>query len=153
VGLTTCGGAHNLAGAVFGVRSDSTNGEAYEPPHERGGEAVIVDLRIYTIKPSGIPTWLAYYKDHGWPLQQEHLQNCLGWFSVKEGRQDQLIHLWAYQDQADRERRRDALYADPRWQAYVRGVWEMDLMVSLENRFLTPTDFSPLPTLEPLALN
>lgn len=108
---------------------------------------MIVDMRTYTIKPSGLTAWLTFYEEKGWPLQQAYLGNCLGWYTVKEGRQDQVVHLWAYQSQADREQRRDALYADPAWQDYVRGMLEMDLMVSLENKFLTPTAFTPAPLL------
>jgi|BogFormECP04_OM1_1039644.scaffolds.fasta_scaffold45342_1 hypothetical protein len=66
---------------------------------------MIVDHRTYTIKPSGILGWLALYYEKGWPLQQKYLGNCLGFYLVKEGRQDQVVHLWAYQSQADREAR------------------------------------------------
>jgi hypothetical protein len=69
--------------------------------------------------------------------------NRLGWYLVKEGRQDQVVHLWAYQSQADREARRDAVYANPAWQDYVREVMAMDFLVSWENKLLTPTWFSP----------
>ena len=54
-----------------------------------------------------------------------------------------MVHLWAYQSQADREARRDALYADPAWQDYLREVMAMDFLVSWENKLLTPTWFSP----------
>jgi hypothetical protein len=54
-----------------------------------------------------------------------------------------VVHLWAYQSQADREERRDALYADPAWQDYLREVLAMDFLVSWEDKLLTPTWFSP----------
>jgi NIPSNAP len=54
-----------------------------------------------------------------------------------------VVHLWAYQSQADREARRGALYANPAWQDYVREVMAMDFLVSCENKLLTPTWFSP----------
>jgi hypothetical protein len=104
---------------------------------------MIVDHRTYTIKPSGIPGWLSLYYEKGWPLQQKYPGNCLGFYLVKEGRQDQVVHLWAYQSQADREARRDALYADPAWQDFVREVMAMDFLVRWENKLLTPTWFSP----------
>jgi hypothetical protein len=104
---------------------------------------MIVDHRTYTIKPSGILGWLSLYYEKGWPLQQRYLGNCLGFYLVKEGRQDQVVHLWAYQSQADREARRDALYADPAWQDYLREILATDFLVSWENKLLTPTWFSP----------
>jgi hypothetical protein len=54
-----------------------------------------------------------------------------------------VVHLWAYQSQADREARRDALYADPAWQDYLREILATDFLVSWENKLLTPTWFSP----------
>ena len=55
--------------------------------------------------------------------------------------------MWAYESQGDRERRRDAMNADPAWQAYMRRAKESGLLVSMQNRFLKPTDFSPAITL------
>ena len=104
---------------------------------------MIVDHRTYTIKPTGLVAWLTLYYEKGWPLQQQYLGNCLGWYMVKEGRQDQVVHLWAYRSQADREARREALYADPAWGRYLQEMLGMDLLVSWENKFLTPTWFSP----------
>jgi hypothetical protein len=51
------------------------------------------------------------------------------------------VHLWQYQDLADRERRRDAMEADPEWQVYRRIALEEDTLVDMENQILKPAPF------------
>jgi len=48
-----------------------------------------------------------------WPLQQKYLGRCLGWFTTVEGELNTVVHIWGYEDQGDRERRRNAMAADP----------------------------------------
>jgi len=105
---------------------------------------MIVDLRIYTIRPGKIAEFVALYKSEGWPLQQQYLGRCLGWFVSAEGPLNQVVHLWGYESQADRETRRNAMAADPAWAAYLKKSAELGLLVAQENRFLRPTDFSPV---------
>ena len=105
---------------------------------------MIVDLRIYTIRAGRVAEFVKTYQEHAWPLQQKHLGRCLGWYTSAEGPLNQVVHLWGYDSQADRERRRDAMAADPAWQAYLARSTEMGLLVAQENRFLKPTAFSPV---------
>ncbi len=105
---------------------------------------MIVDLRIYTCRPNRTGEFVAIYKELGWPLQQQYLGRCLGWFTTQEGQLNQVVHLWGYDSQADREARRAALAADPAWSAYLARVAQADMLVSMENRILRPTDFSPV---------
>ncbi len=104
---------------------------------------MIVDLRIYKCKPNRMNDWVALYKEMAWPLQQKYLSRCLGWYTTVEGELNCVVHLWAYDDQGDRERRRTAMAADPGWQAFLARGKEIDALVSQENRILRPTDFMP----------
>jgi hypothetical protein len=104
---------------------------------------MIVDLRIYKCKPGRMNDWVALYKEKGWPLQQKYLGKCLGWYTTVEGELNCVVHLWQYADQGDREKRRNAMAADPGWQAFSKAAKELDALVSQQNRFLKPTDFSP----------
>lgn len=108
---------------------------------------MIVDLRIYTCKPNYLADFVALYKEHAWPLQQKYLGNCIGWYTTAEGTLNQVVHMWAYESQADRERRRDAMAADPAWQGYLARAKEAGYLVSMENRLVKPTDFAPQITL------
>ena len=105
---------------------------------------MIVDMRIYTCHPGRLNDWVALYKEHGWALQQKYLGRCVGWYVTAEGPLNTLVHLWAYEDQGDRERRRNAMMADPGWQEFLRRSRESGALVAQENRFLRPTDFSPI---------
>ena len=74
---------------------------------------MIVDLRIYTCLPNRVAEFVALYEEKGWPIQQKHLGNCVGWYTTIEGALNTIVHMWGYADQADRERRRAAMAADP----------------------------------------
>jgi hypothetical protein len=50
-----------------------------------------------------------------------------------------VIHLWAYLDAAEREKRRGVLAADPHWQAYLPKI--RPLMLVQETRILKPAPF------------
>lgn len=104
---------------------------------------MIIDLRIYTTKPNRTADFVALYKELAWPLQQKYLGRCLGWTTTIEGQLNQVVHMWAYDSQADREARRGAMAADPAWGAYLAAAAKADILVHMENRLLRPTDFSP----------
>ena len=105
---------------------------------------MIVDMRIYTVKPGRVGDFVALYKEFAWPLHQKYLGRCLGWYTGLEGQLNQVVHLWGFESQADRESRRAELAKDPAWQDYLRRMGEGGLLLHTENRFITPTDFSPV---------
>jgi hypothetical protein len=104
---------------------------------------MIVDLRIYTCKAERMAAWIALYKEHAWPLQQKYLGRCLGWYTTVEGRLNTVVHMWAYDSQADRETRRAAMAQDPGWQEFVKKSVELGAFMAQENNILRPVDFSP----------
>ncbi len=105
---------------------------------------MILDLRIYTTKPNRTAEFVAIYKEHAWPLQQKYLGRCVAWNTTIEGQLNQVVHIWAYDSQADREARRTAMAADPGWGVYLSTLAKADIMLTMENRILKPCDFSPL---------
>jgi hypothetical protein len=105
---------------------------------------MIVDLRIYTCKPNRMNEFVKMYEEFAWPLQQKHLGRCLGWYTTVEGPLNRVVHMWGYDSQADREQRRNALAADPAWQNYLDASLKRDLLVTMQNRILKPTSFSPV---------
>lgn len=111
--------------------------------HNPQAPAMIIDLRIYTTRPNRTAEFVAIYKELAWPLQQKYLGRCLTWGTTVEGQLNQVVHVWAYDSQADREARRTAMAADPAWGAYLAAVAKADVLVSMENRMVKPTDFSP----------
>jgi len=61
---------------------------------------MIVDLRIYTCLPNRVAEFVELYEKMGWPLQQKHLGNCVGWYTTIEGELNTVVHMWGYEDQA-----------------------------------------------------
>lgn len=103
---------------------------------------MIVEMRIYTIEPGKTTVWLEYYEKHGLPIQQRLLGTLIGFFTSEIGTLNQVTHLWAYDSLAEREQKRAAMYKDPDWLAYLKDA--PGVVLSMENRILTPTRFSPL---------
>lgn len=99
----------------------------------------IVDQRIYTFHGGKLQSFLKLYEAEGMPTQSKHLGNCIGFYFSDIGPQNQVVHLWAYADLADRQRRRQALQSDPHWQVYLSK--SAPLVVSMENAILRPTPF------------
>jgi len=104
---------------------------------------MILDHRTYTLHPGKLNDYLRLYESEGWAVQTEHLGAPYGWFVSHDiGELNQIIHIWKYEDLADRERRRGKLFADPRWLAYLPKV--QALMQHQSNKILRGTPFFPI---------
>jgi hypothetical protein len=102
---------------------------------------MIVEERIYTAIPGKAQEYVRRYQEEGLAIQRPILGNLLGYFTSEIGTLNQIVHLWAYQDLADRAARRAKLLSDPRWKAYSATV--VPLLLSQENKILVPAPFSP----------
>ena len=111
---------------------------------------MIIDHRLYTLRPDKLRMWMDNWARVALPLQQELLGTFLGMYTTEVGPNlSEVIHMWAYESMGDREQRRDRMMADPRWQAYQAGTAAMAPFVSTSSRIIRPTAFSP--RLQPLA--
>ena len=79
---------------------------------------MIVDLRTYTMVPGRLNAWLKLYETDGYPIHVRHLGKPMGIFTTDVGTLNQVVFFWRFESQADRERRREALEADPDWISY-----------------------------------
>lgn len=104
---------------------------------------MIVDHRIYTLRPGAVQPFLEMFEREGLPLYQHYCGKLLGYYVSDSGELNQVIHLWSYESVEDRERRRAALYRDARWTAFLDAA--LPLIVRQESRLLKPTRFSPTP--------
>jgi len=105
---------------------------------------VIFDLRIYTLHNNKFAAWLKLYEEHGHPAQVKHCGEPVFYATSEVGELNQVVHVWKYASQADREKRRDALMADPAFQAYLQKSRELGAHQRQECRILKSTSFSPL---------
>ena len=103
---------------------------------------MIIDERTYTLHPGKLADLLKLYEAEGKPAQWKHLGDPVGWFYTDVGVLNQIVHLWRYENYADREARRAAMSADPAFKAYLAKATPM--IAKMENRILVPAAFSPL---------
>jgi hypothetical protein len=103
---------------------------------------MIVDLRTYTLKPGAMPAYLKAYGNNGWPIQLKYLPKCAGYYVVDIGVQNRVVHLWEYEDIAQRAKCRAAMEADAAWNGY-RAASSI-FMMAQENRIMKPAPFWPM---------
>ncbi len=103
---------------------------------------MIVEERTYTLHPGKTVAYLKAYEEVGLDVQRAILGNLIGYFTTEIGTLNQIVHMWGYEDMADRQARRSKLLEDPTWQSYVETI--RPLVIHQENRILVPTSFSPI---------
>lgn len=103
---------------------------------------MIIDHRTYTIQTGLIRDFLSLYAAEGLAAQTQHLGPPLGYYTTEVGELNQVVHLWAYIDMADRDRRRAALEADPRWLAYRRKAAAAGQVLRQQTSILKQVDFT-----------
>lgn len=102
------------------------------------------ELRTYTIKPTRLADWLSLYEKEALAVQQEHLGKLIGFFTTEFGGINQVVHIWGYDSLDDRAARRASMAKDSRWAQFSRSNKELDAVVALDSRMMSPTGFSPL---------
>jgi hypothetical protein len=103
---------------------------------------VIVEERTYHVHTGKLPEVVRLYAEEGTQVQQEHLGNLIGAFTVDIGDLSSIVQWWGYDSLAKRERRRALLQADERWKAFLGRL--QPLLHTQRNRILVPTSFSPI---------
>lgn len=104
---------------------------------------MIIDHRLYVIRPHKLAAWLKLWERDALPIQKEMLGTFLGMYLTEVGNLNEVLHLWAYTNMGEREVRRLALLQDPRWQKYLADVTELEAFETPTNRIMRPTAFSP----------
>lgn len=102
---------------------------------------MIYDHRTYVCRPGTIKKHLAIYEEHGKAPQTRHLGQPVLYAVTETGDVNSYVHVWAYEDAADRSRKRAAMQADPDWQAYLQKSAEAGYLVSQNNKILAPVAF------------
>ena len=102
---------------------------------------MLFDVRTYTCRPGGIGKHVALYVEKGMAAQKRHLGEPLFYGLGETGDPNQYVHIWVYEDAADRERKRAAMLADPEWQAYLAASAEAGWLVRQENKLMVNAPF------------
>ncbi len=103
----------------------------------------IYELRTYTLYVGKLGEATEIYQTHGWPVLQKHEKNLIGYFTGDVGGLNQLVHLWRFEDDADRRRFWAEIYADEGFQAFAKLF--RPLIQSQENKLLLAAPWGPTP--------
>jgi hypothetical protein len=103
---------------------------------------MIYEHRTYRLKNGSVGAYLRLVGGEGIAIQRRHLDQLVGYFTTEVGPLNEITHIWAYADLADRDRRRAALLADPEWLAFLPKI--QVLIEEGTNKILAPAPFSPL---------
>ncbi|MFV0358228.1 NIPSNAP family protein [Tropicimonas sp.] len=102
---------------------------------------MIYDVRTYRCRPGTIRKQLTLYGEHGYDIQRRHLGDPVVFGSVETGDVNSYIHIWAYEDAADRAEKRKSMASDPDWQAYLAKSAAAGNLVSQENTIVVSAPF------------
>jgi hypothetical protein len=87
---------------------------------------------------------LKIYEEYGRVAQVKHLGPPLAYLITETGEINTFVHIWKYQNAADRSTRRAAMMADPAWQTYLQKSAEAGYLIKQENKLMIPAAFFPL---------
>jgi hypothetical protein len=87
---------------------------------------------------------MALYEEYGLKAQKRHLGEPLAYLITESGEVNTYVHIWVYQDAADRAARRAAMQADPEWQVFMQKNAEAGYLIAQRNNLMTPASFAPI---------
>jgi len=105
---------------------------------------MLLDVRTYVCRPGTLAAHLALYEAAGKAPQFRCLGAPLCYLKTETGNPNEYVHIWVYENAADREAKRAALWADAEWLAYARRSAELGALESQSNKLMTPVAFCPL---------
>ena len=105
---------------------------------------MLVDHRIYRIKAGMTQPHLDIYEKHGFATQSRHLGEPLAYMYGESGDINTVVHLWVYEDAADRARRRAGMLADPEWKNYQAKLNESGYLLEQKTTLMIPAKFCPI---------
>jgi addiction module HigA family antidote len=99
----------------------------------------LYEIRIYTLKPGGIPATIERWSAH--IAQRTKLSPLVGAWYSEIGALHKWVHIWAYKDAGERFRVRE--------EARSKGIWpppgaNSGIIIKQENMLVVPASFSPL---------
>jgi ABC-type proline/glycine betaine transport system substrate-binding protein len=102
---------------------------------------MIYDHRTYTCRPGTIKKQIALYAEYGYATQVRILGAPVMYAQTETGDVNAFVHIWSYENAADRESRRAQMAADPDWQTYLAKSAEAGYLISQTNKILMPAPF------------
>ncbi|MEM9627121.1 MAG: NIPSNAP family protein [Pseudomonadota bacterium] len=102
----------------------------------------IYELRTYNLYVGKLAEAAETYKAFGWPALEPHSEGRLvGYFTGDVGAMNQIVHLWRFEDDADRRAFWAAVYADEDFKAFAAKI--RPLILSQDNKLLQNAPWGP----------
>jgi hypothetical protein len=102
---------------------------------------MLLDVRTYTLKPGTLKAHFALYEKYGKAPQTRHLGQPHAYLRTETGDPNEYVHIWVYENAADREAKRAAMQSDPDWLDYTKRSAELGALVRQNNKLMIPVDF------------
>ncbi len=103
----------------------------------------IYELRTYTLYVGKLAEAVALYKGEGMPVLEKYQDKLVGYFTGDVGAMNQLIHLWKFDDEADRRRHWAAVMADAGFLAFAAKL--RPLIHDQQNKLMLAAPWGPHP--------
>lgn len=103
----------------------------------------IFELRTYTVVVGKMAEVVELYKTQGWPALAEQPDRLVSYFTGDIGAMNQLVHLWRFEDDADRRAFWAGVFGDPAFMAF--AVKLRPLLASQENKLLLAAPWGKSP--------
>ncbi len=101
----------------------------------------IYELRTYTVVVGKMTDVVELYKSTGWPALSKHPKKLAGYFTGDVGAINQLVHLWKFDDDADRRAFWAGVFGDPDFMAFAKVLRPM--LLSQENKLMLAAPWGP----------
>jgi len=92
------------------------------PPSTSGVSMAIYELRTYSVIVGKMSEVISHYKNEGWPALAKHPPKLVGYFTGDVGAVNELIHVWKFDDDADRRAFWAGVFADPEFMAFAAKI-------------------------------
>jgi len=104
----------------------------------------VYELRIYTSPPGKLNDLHARFRDHTTKLFEKHGMTNIAYWTPSPNPENKLIYLLAYPSREERAASWKGFLTDPDWKkAAAESEVNGKIVVKVEARFMTATDFSP----------
>ena len=103
----------------------------------------IYELRTYNVIVGKMSELVDLYKTEGWAALQKHPKKLVGYFTGDIGALNQLIHVWKFDDDADRRAFWAGVFGDAAFMAFAKKI--RPLMLSQENKLKMAAPWGPQP--------
>jgi hypothetical protein len=101
----------------------------------------IYELRTYDVVVGKMAEVTELYRTEGWPAIEKHPKKLVGYFTGDIGALNQLVHLWKFDDDADRRAFWKALFSDPQFMAFAAKLRPM--LRDQQNKLLMAAPWGP----------